>query len=66
MSRRLRQSEVIKFIQAAEAAGKTVSRCEIDGDGKIVLTFASPASAGDQPSALEQWRAKHAHASARN
>ncbi len=54
-----RQSDVVRAIKAAEAAGKNVARVEIDREGKIVVILGkteAPLVPATDP-ALEKWLA---------
>ena len=44
-----RESDVRRAIRAAEKAGKTVQRIEIEPDGKIAIVT------GDQPKGKDEW-----------
>jgi hypothetical protein len=39
---RVRQADIARAVKGAQAAGISVSRIEIDTDGRIVITFGSP------------------------
>lgn len=49
------QAEITRAIKAAQAAGMTVTRCEIGADGRIILTAESAAAAPPDPFAA--WKA---------
>jgi hypothetical protein len=57
----VRQIQITRAVKAAQAAGLTVTRVEIDRDGKIVVVSGK----GEQQETLtplDAWRAKkHAH-----
>jgi hypothetical protein len=58
-----RKSDVKRAIQAAESAGMTVCRVEIDAAGKIILVPDNGGSDAAQPKpqdSLDNWIASHA------
>jgi molybdopterin biosynthesis enzyme len=54
-----KQSDMVRAIKAAVAAGVEIARVEVDKEGKIVIIAGKPESksAGNE---LDQWRANHA------
>ena len=53
-----KQSDVVRAIKAAKAAGLEIHRTEIGQDGRIVLVHRSDAVA--EPDAYEVWKASRA------
>ena len=50
-----KQSDVVRAIKAAQAAGLEIHRTEIGSDGQIILVHRSDAVT--QPNAYEVWKA---------
>jgi hypothetical protein len=55
-----RQVDVARALRAAKAAGLAVASVEIDGAGKIVLTFADGAARDPAAAAYDKWKERHA------
>ena len=54
-----RQTDLVRAIKAARAAGAVVERIEIDADGRLVLVMHSGATVEPVKSEIEDWVAKH-------
>lgn len=63
MTRRVpafRQVDVARALRGAASAGLKVARVEIDGAGKIILTFGEPAAQDAAEAAYDQWKDRRA------
>lgn len=59
----IRQRDLTRALKGAAAGGLSVSRIEIDTDGKIVI-IAGEGPAPSAEEALEKWQAKNASSAA--
>jgi len=50
-----RQTDVTRAIRAAQAAGVSVGRVEIDKSGKIVIVAGSPANSNEPGDESSEW-----------
>lgn len=56
---RVTQADISRAVKGATAAGLSVSKVEIDQDGKIVIVSGEGQPKETTP--LDAWKAKHAH-----